>query len=143
MKNKLTMKEQDIIGVRRSLELLIERIDIILGDNGQKPFEKMNIYEKEDYIINGLCNFWGIQKRDLLKKNNSLASRRGYAAILLRDYANMGQEEIGGCLGYSNHSSVTKLLTNMDQKLSEEFWGDSRMRAVYKNIVKYLNLPNG
>lgn len=135
------MKEQDLRSIRNSLKKLVGRIDIILEDKDDgESFEKMTMSEKEDYIIKNACIFWGIEKKDLLKKNNTLAKRRGYVCVLLRDYAHMGQEDIGMALKYNNHSSITKQLKNMDEKLSSEPWGDGRMRAVYKSILEYLNL---
>ena len=135
------MRKEEVMGIKRTLEKLLERIDAILEKEGANVnFDTMTMVERGDYILDGACNFWGLRREDLLKKNNKLSNRRGYVATILRDYAKMGQQEIHELMKYSNHSSVTVLLRNMDNKLSPESWGDSRMRAVYKSLLEYLNL---
>ena len=134
------MKEQELKSIKRTLEKLIERIDESFKGNSEVSFNQMNKQEQTDYILDGLCDFWGIPRKALLNKSNAIANKRGYACVLLRDYINMTRTETARIMGYTNHSSVSTVLQKMDENLSSEPWGDSRMRAVYKNIKEYLNL---
>jgi chromosomal replication initiation ATPase DnaA len=136
------MKEAELRSIKRVLEGLVQRIDHALNDETATPFKEMTAKQQSDYIIDGVCDFWEIDRKELLKKNNGVAGRRRYAAVLMRDYASMSQEDMASVLGYENHSNLNRALKRMDEKLSEESWGDSRMRAIYENLIKYLNLPD-
>jgi chromosomal replication initiation ATPase DnaA len=136
------MKEAELRSIKRVLEGLVQRIDHALEGKEQTPIKNMTVQQQSDYILDGVCDFWEISRKELLKKNNVTARRRRYAAALMRDYASMSQEDMASVLGYENHSNLNTSLKRLDEKMSEESWGDSRMRAIYKNLIKYLNLPD-
>jgi chromosomal replication initiation ATPase DnaA len=136
------MKEAELRSIKRVLEGLVQRIDHALNDETATPFKEMTAKQQSDYIIDGVCDFWEIDRKELLKKNNGVAGRRRYAAALMRDYTDMTQDEMAKALGFENHSNLNTSLKRLDEKMSEESWGDSRMRAIYKNLIKYLNLPD-
>ena len=100
------MREQELKSIKRTLEKLVERIDESLKSNGGVSFDKMDRREQTDYVLDGLCDFWGIPRKALLNKSNAIANKRGYACVLLRDYVNMTRTETARVMGYTNHSSV-------------------------------------
>ena len=132
--------KQDLLIIKRSLLKQVEKIDKLLEDE-RPAFEKLTISEQVEYILNGVCDFWGIEMKELLKKNNRVAYRRSYAAVLLRDYTGLINADIARELKYSNHSTALSAINKMDDKLSNKVYGDSRVRAIYENLIDYLELP--
>lgn len=132
--------KQDLLIIKRALQKQIDRIDDLL-DNKKPEFLKLPPREKVEYLIKGVCDFWDMEEKDLFKKNNTIAQRRGYLAFLLRDYTEIGYEDMAKILHHANHSTTLTSLKNMDDKLSNKPYGDSRMRAIYENLIEYLELP--
>jgi len=132
--------KQDLLTIKRSLLKQIEKIDKLLED--EKPaFEKLPQSEQVEYILYGVADFWDIGLKDLLKKTRVMASKRNYAAILLRDYTDLTNADIARELRYTNHSTAWTNIDKMDDKLSNKVYGDSRVRAIYENLIDYLELP--
>jgi len=132
--------ERELKSIRRSLDGIIERIDSILEE--EKPsFGGMTLTEQIDYIIDGVCDFWDIPRKELLKKNNIMARRRQYAIMLIRDYTAASQKEMANAVGLTQSNSAYKAIVSMEEKLSNQPWGDSRMRRIYESLIRYLELP--
>ena len=134
------MNIHELAGIKHQLEDVITKIDDIIGEN-VIPFNKMTIHEQEDYIIEGACAFWGVSPKNLMLKTDAPRRTRKYLCVLLEEYTNTGREKIASMLHYKEQSTVTHHIRDMEEKLSDKPWGDTRMRAIYGNLVKHLGLP--
>lgn len=135
---------------KNELQILFNKISSLqkqvakLMDKPNKPFNYhlLPLKDRVEYIVDGVCRFYDIEREDLKKRSTVMIKRRHYAARLLRDYTPLNQMEIATILGYKNHSNVNINLQRMDEKMSSEPWGDSRMRAVYDSLIEFLALPS-
>jgi len=135
------MEEQELRNIKRELERLIKRIDNILSDEKRLPLAEMTPNQKIDFFINGVCAFWEMSRHDLFRQSNAMARRRHYTATLMKNYTPLTLAEIASALHYSNHSNISSAVSALRDKLSDEPWSDSRMKAVYRSLVEYLELP--
>lgn len=134
------MEKSELRIIKKQLERVIERIDSHLNE-GNKNVRDMSTQEQADYIIDGACAFWGIERKELLRRSTQIGLKRKYLCALFNEYTNIGREEMARLLHYREQSTTTKNIRDMEDRLSNKSWGDGRMRSIYDNLVDYLGLP--
>ena len=133
--------KRELKSIRRSLDGIIKRIDNILEEEKPLSINDMTLAEQLDYIVDGVCDFWGISRKELFKKSHTVAHRRKYAIMLMQDYTSATQKEMSDAVGLTQSNSAYKVITSMEEKLSNKPWGDSKMRHIYESLIQYLELP--
>lgn len=122
-----------------------------LLDKAQRKLEDLLIPNKEltkadsiaaEYIIRGLCGYYGIDKHELRirHRNSNLVRRRKFAAKLLRTYTDCTLEQMASILGYRNHATILYHLKVIDEQLSNNFYGYVETKTEYKQLLKHLKL---
>jgi len=145
MNEQITVDKFDLTTLRRRLASALDDLDSILKGEALKQtpvFDSLSKQERIQYITHGVTRFYDISKADLAKRTNNpyAVQRRHYVSKILYDYVPLGYDEIAKCLGYSNHTAVLAGVQKMNDYLSDEVYGDSRVKATWNSLVGYLEL---
>jgi chromosomal replication initiation ATPase DnaA len=102
------------------------------------------MYVSADLIINGVCSYYGISKDTLKKRARTayLVSRRRIATKLLHEYTSKNLQDIANILGYRNHATIIHHLRRIDEELSDNVYGNNKLKAEYKAVLNHLNLQD-
>ena len=142
---KLQIDRSVLMQLRMNAENTIKTIDEIMGDAMDgTSFTRMTKAEKGEYILDGVCAFYDIDRASLLKKTNAttIVTRRKYVMQALTDYAHFTEHEIAKLIGY-NPQSIYYHLKDLRDKFSDSAFGDGKMQAVYHSILQYIKLEKG
>jgi len=136
---KRDISPYDLQPIFELLDKAQKRLEDLLVTN--KRAEKSNILPA-DYIINGLCEYYGISKHELRtrRRNKDLVRRRRFAAKLLRTYTKCTLEGIATILGYKSHRTILYHIGNIDEQLSKNYYGYVETKTEYKLLLKHLKL---
>lgn len=97
-----------------------------------------------DYVINGVCNFFGTTREGLRQycRRKDLVIRRKITCYIAHTYTDASLHEIGKELGYTSHATVLHHIKHIKDALSKEFYGDEDIKYYVKRIINLLNLDD-
>jgi len=105
--------------------------------------EVMTHSERVDYIINKGCEYFGMEKSELISacgtRNNKHRVKR-YIALALYTKTETTMGTIGFMLGFGSNLGVSGALKKIKEELSDDFYGENRTKEVYNELLSYLNL---
>jgi len=138
------ISDTELFKLRNSLAKAVKALDSIIGQkNTTKPPRQIQKYVPVDFIIDGICSYYGITFDDLTsyRRNPYLVQRRKITAYVLRKYTNASLANIAGSLRYKkNSASVMGHIRDVEYSLSNEVYGNKEIIDTYKNIINHLNL---
>ena len=100
--------------------------------------------DRGEYIVNGLCGFWGITSNRLKRpsRNNPRHRDQKYIAIhILWEIADFKLKDIADIMGYAPNTAQT--IGTIRQQIADRLSkinGDSELQKEYSQILKHLNL---
>ena len=139
---EISVERAELLKIKRNAENIIKAIEGVLDSSMDgSSFNRMSKTDKVEYIIDGVCAFYDIDRPTLLKKTSSgtVVNRRKYVTLLLFDYAHMDEGDIAVTMGY-NRAIPYHHLKDLNDKLSDTVFGEHRMKATYKSIREYLKI---
>ena len=136
---KRDISPYDLQPIFELLDKVQKRLENLLVTN--KRADKSNILPSE-YIIKGLCDYYGINKHELRARhrNGNLIRRRRFAAKLLKTYTKCTLQQIATILGYKCHGTIKHHLGNIEEQLSKDYYGYVEAKTEYKQLLKHLKL---
>lgn len=139
----MTDKDLAILkSVQRSLRHIDKMIEGLKESPGENMFDKLTENQKAEYIIERVCSFYEIPREELLKKAQAgtLAQRRRYAGLFMRDHTMLEWRVIAEKLGFNNHSNAKLGVDRLRERVSNMAYGDGRQRAIYKSMAEYIGV---
>jgi chromosomal replication initiation ATPase DnaA len=106
--------------------------------------EVMTQPEKIDYILQKSCDYFGIDRDKVQsrvgKGRSPLWPKKRFIAYVLYKHTASTIPEIVSLLGYSQYTTVFRNIKGIEEELSEEFYGNEKVKSVYKELLSYLKL---
>lgn len=99
--------------------------------------------EKVDYILTRGCKYFGIAKADLVKNigaKSYLWDKKRVLAYILDKHTPANIKDIQKSLGYKSHATILFHISKMEDSLSDQVYGDDKIKMVYKELIQYLEL---
>jgi len=101
--------------------------------------------EKVDYILDGICTYFGVEKKAMCNKNYSrshIFDKKRYAMVILYDYTACSFGDIKRLLGYHAATVILYHYKNLKQELSGELYGSEKVKRTYNDLLTYLKLKD-
>jgi chromosomal replication initiation ATPase DnaA len=91
-----------------------------------------------DYILTGVCNFYQINKQELLARARSpyKTKRKLFTVKILRDVADLQFKDIMYALDVTSQAGIWLNYSSITDDLS----CDKLLKAEYNDLLKYLNV---
>lgn len=120
----------------------INKLYALIPFNTELPKEIREIKVSDEYIIDGVCDFYGIDRNYLrtYHRNKNLVERRRMAIRLLHLYTDCNLNQIAKLVGLRNHATVLHHIKQADLLLSKEFYGNDEIKRTYKQLLNHLKL---
>lgn len=98
--------------------------------------------DRIDYVMNGVCGYYGIPREELLKKARSKVrmKRKSIVVKILRDAADCTLKDIMCAFNCSSQEGIWQIHSNITEDLEDRSTATKEIREEYKNVVKYLGL---
>ena len=112
-----------------------------MADVGDR--EVMTQPERVEYIIDKGCEYFGVDKKDLISPNrgrSAMGGKKRYLSMVLSEYTVLNVPEITELLSYSSPQNVYRNILGLKQELSEELYGCEKTKRIYNELLSYLNL---
>lgn len=144
MNNDITFTPTTLRALKMDLLNVVDRIDKaveFLGESAETDLTALPPRERAEYIIEGSCRFFGDRIEDVRRRVNTgaVVSHKRYISKLLYDFALLSHDDIGDYVGLTR-SSVTIGLQKLNEQLSDQMFGDPRVKTIWASLVAYLKL---
>jgi len=99
--------------------------------------------QKIDYVLTKGCEYLGLDKESLsisYTRSGSKWEKKRYLAPILYRHTVATYNEIAKLLGYKSHRSVVLHIQQVDDELTDRVYGSPKTKAIYKELLAYLNL---
>ena len=131
--------------IRQIIVILNEAINklyALIPFNTELPKETREIKVSDEYIIDGVCDFYGIDENYLrtYRRNRNIIERKRMTIRLLHLYTDCNLNHIAELVGLRNHATVLHHIKQADLLLSKEFYGNDEIKRTYKQLLNHLKL---
>jgi len=98
--------------------------------------------DRIDYVINGICDYYKIQREDLQRRARTprKVKRKQVTVKMLRDVADISFKEIKNALNNQSESQIWQIYTNITEDIETKCDATKAIREEYQNVLKHLNL---
>jgi hypothetical protein len=101
--------------------------------------------DRINYVLSGVCEFYGITQAELCRKNirnPQKINQKRIAMKILHDVADLSLKDIGYSMGYDieNPSNIYQQLYIISDQLDECYVGSKKLKIEYNQVLKHLNL---
>ena len=102
--------------------------------------------DRIDYILNGICDFYGQPREDFGRKyvrNPQKFNAKRFAMLILYDIADCTLKDINYALNYSNSTALVNTHThiaNLREDLAKYSQGHKELKEEYKRLLNHLKL---
>jgi hypothetical protein len=102
--------------------------------------------DRIDYIINGVCDYWGITKEELCKiasHNYEKGIRKKIAMHLLYNVADCSLKDVASALGYKSSTALIYISNSkqvVDDCMKPKTYYEKKILNEYKQILNHLQL---
>ena len=127
--------------LKRRLDDLSDYIRAKLREKDLTGFLDMTPKERADFIVKRACKYWGIDHDELIRKSrkDNIVMRRQMVIKLLRENTTLNLKEIAPFVGYKTHHVIIYHSKEINHSLSNEVYGNSEYRRMWKGLNDYLN----
>ena len=102
--------------------------------------------EKVFYIVNGVCDYFGINPKKIKEirrgGRGTIPEARRFMSLLLTKYTVLSQREIADNTGIIRHQTINYHCNRLEEELSDNFYGAEKTKMIYNELLSYLNLTN-
>jgi len=152
--DSVLLTTDELLLIRNSMIGTVAKLDKIIGKRGKySKTREVKKYVSIDYILKGVCGYYKISLEQLLcsRRLDGIVQRKKFAIKLLMDYTGSTLDEVADALGYgkdkenkrelhNKHCIIRHHLHDVNDMLSEEFYGNNGAKETYRKLLSYLEL---